>query len=60
VTIAVFLMVSHTIFTILPLRFEFDEFIQIQLSHRENNFPSKLEQPALTATYTAVERCAMT
>jgi hypothetical protein len=42
VTIAASLMVSHAIFTIQPLRFEFDEFIQIRLSHRETIFLSKL------------------
>jgi hypothetical protein len=60
VTIAASLMVSHAIFTILPPRFEFDEFIQIRLSYRETIFLSKLEQAALTANYTAIEQCAMT
>jgi hypothetical protein len=60
VTTAASLMVSHAIFTILPLRFEIDEFIQIRLSHRGTIFLSKVEQPALTATYTTVEQCAMT
>jgi hypothetical protein len=49
VTTAASLMVSHAIFTILPLRFEIDEFIQIRLSHRGTIFLSKVEQPALTA-----------
>jgi hypothetical protein len=41
VTIAASLMVSHAIFTILPLRLEFDDFIQIRLSHRGTIFPKQ-------------------
>jgi hypothetical protein len=40
VTIAAFLVVSHATFTILPLCFEIDEFIQIRLS-QGNYFPKQ-------------------